>query len=442
MSDPSEMKHVLGLRCTICGAEYALGEVEYVCPKHGDSGNLDVVYDYDGLRQRVTPAQIGARRDPSIARYVDLLPVTSAASFAPLPVGGTPLYRADRLGRTLGMTRLYLKDDGRNPTASLKDRASAVGVARARELGHTLISGASTGNAAASLAGQTAAAGMEAIIFVPESAPPAKIAQLLVYGAKVLAVEGNYDAAYDLCLQATHIFGWYNRNTGYNPFLSEGKKSVLYEICEQYTGLSDGKRAISLNPADSDYTVDHWQAPDWIVVPVGDGCIIGGVGKGARDLWSLGWIDRPPHILGVQATGSSAIYNAWLGGTETIRPVAARTVADSIAVDRPRDPIKALRSVRDTGGAMVQVNDDAILSALGRLGRDAAVFAEPAAAATLAGLETALQQGIIGSDESVVLLITGNGLKDVAAARKAVGQPYRLAPTLPALKALVQREQW
>ncbi len=442
MSIRRALPYVVGLRCTLCGAEYRVGEVEYVCPRHGDRGNLDVIYDYDLLRRRLSPEQLSFQRDPSIGRYAPLLPIASVASLPLLPVGGTPFFQLTRLGRAIGMPHLYAKDDGRNPTASLKDRASAVGVARARELGHTLITGASTGNAAASLAGQTAAAGMEAVIFVPEGAPPAKIAQLLAYGAKVIAVQGNYDAAYDLCLQATHTFGWYNRNTGYNPYLSEGKKTVAYEICEQYTALQQSGRAVSLSPADNDRILRRWQAPDWIVVPVGDGCIIGGVGKGWRDLIALGWIETSPHILGVQAQGSSAIYNAWRSGGEAIERVHAQTIADSIAVDQPRDPVKALRAVRESNGAMVQVSDEAILTALRRLGQEGAIFAEPAAAATLAGLQVALQEGVIQSHESVVLLITGNGLKDIAAARKAVGQPYSLPPTVEALRELVQREGW
>lgn len=435
------MDHIVGLRCVLCDAEYTLGEVEYVCPKHGDQGNLDLVYDYDLIAGRTGPARIAQDRDMSIARYLALLPIAARESLPPMPVGGTPLCHARRLGARLNMPHLYIKDDGRNPSASLKDRASAMGVARARELGRRVITGASTGNAAASLASQTAAVGMKAIIFVPESAPPAKIAQLLIHGATVLAVRGTYDQAYDLCLEATRAFGWYNRNTGYNPFLSEGKKTAAYEICEQFTALTRlGLPALLGHCPDwADRRGARWTGPDRIFVSVGDGCIIGGLGKGLRDLKTLGWIDRVPRLMGVQAEGSAAIYNAWRANTEEVAPVEPTTLADSISVGRPRDAVKALRAVRETEGAMVLVSDEEILEAMHLLGREAAVFAEPAAAAAFAGLRRALADGLVDREERVVVLVTGNGLKDVTAAMRAAGQPTVIEPTLDALRAWVER---
>ncbi len=432
------IEHVTGLRCVLCGAEYALGEVEYVCPRHGDEGILDVLYDYEGIGRVTDPAHIARDPDVSIARYEAVLPIRGRASLPPVPVGGTPMYHARRLGERLGMPHLYLKDDGRNPSASFKDRASAVGVARARELGKRVITGASTGNAAASLALLSAAVGIRAIIFVPESAPEAKLAQLLIHGATVLAVRGSYDQAYDLCLEATRRFGWYNRNTGYNPFLSEGKKSAAYEIVEQFTAMWRlglpallGHRGAWVRSPD-----DLWEPPDRIFVSVGDGCIIGGLGKGIRDMYALGWIERMPRLMGVQAEGSAAIYNAWKAGTEEVVPVEPTTLADSISVGKPRDAVKALRAVRETSGQMVLVSDEEILDAMRVLAREAALFAEPAAATAFAGLVRALREGLVDPEERVVVLLTGSGLKDIRSAVRAAGKPTYIDPTPEALADL------
>ncbi len=430
--------HILGLRCVICGATYAPDEVEYVCPHHGDEGILDVVYDYKVIARRTTPARIARDPDTSIGRYEALLPITDRTMLPPIPVGGTPMYHARRLGERLGLPHLYIKDDGRNPSASFKDRASAVGIARARELGRHTITAASTGNAAASLALLAAAVDLPTVIFVPANAPEAKVAQLLIHGATVLAVQGSYDEAYDLSLAATRRFGWYSRNTGYNPYLSEGKKSAAFEICEQFTAMTR-LRLSALHGHRSDWTHatgDRWDAPDRIFVAVGDGCIIGGLGKGLRDLAALGWIEKIPRLMGVQAEGSAAIYQAWKAGTETITPVTPTTLADSISVGKPRDAIKALRAVRETNGAMILVQDEEILEAMRQLGRDAAIFAEPAAAAAFAGLIRAVQEGHIDPAERIVVLITGHGLKDVRAAVQAAGRPVPLPPTADALDRL------
>jgi threonine synthase len=409
------MDHVLSLKCLLCGHEYGVDEILYVCPLHGDEGIVDVVYDYELIKRRLSKESLARDRDYTIWRYRPLLPVGASSPVPPLQVGWTPLYRALRLGEQLGMPNLYVKDDGRNPTASFKDRASAVGVAKAMELGRDIVAAASTGNAASSLAGLSASVGIRNVIFVPETAPQAKVAQLLVFGAKVLAVRGSYDDAFDLCLAASKEYGWYNRNTAYNPYLSEGKKTAALEICEQL----------------------GWDAPDRIFVPVGDGCIIGGLGKGLRDLQALGFIDKMPKLMGVQAAGSAALYNAWAKGTEVVEPVQASTVADSISVNLPRDRFKALRAVGDTDGAYLTVSDEEILEAMRLLGNWAGVFAEPAGSASLAGLIKALREGMVGPEERVVVLVTGNGLKDVVSAMKATGKPYSVAPSLDDLKRVV-----
>lgn len=413
---------VHGLRCLICGAEYDLDKVDYVCPRHdGAEGNLDVVYDYDTLRNRITREAVADRRDwPSMWRYRELLPIAAESRLPPLEVGWTPLYHVEALGRSVGVPDLWIKDDGRNPTASFKDRASALAVVKARERGYDVITTASSGNAAAALSGLAASVHLENVIFVPASAPEAKIAQLLVYGSTVLLVEGSYDQAYDLCLEAASSQGWYCRNTGYNPFMTEGKKTAAYEIAEQL----------------------GWEVPDKVFVSVGDGCIIGGLHKGFKDLHALGWIERIPQLVGVQAEGSAVLYDAWRRGTEEIAPVAARTVADSISVGRPRDRIKALRAVTETDGAYVAVSDEAILRAMRELARGTGVFAEPAAAAAYAGFTRAVGEGMVASDERIVVLVTGSGLKDVPAAMKAVeghGDLHRLQPTSKALQAWLER---
>jgi threonine synthase len=407
---------VLGLKCTICGAEYSTGQVEYVCPKHGDDGILDVIYDYDQIGRQCSPAKLAHNSTFSIWRYLPLLPVDPgtaqplAAQATMARVGWTPLYPAPRLAASLGLHSLWIKDESCQPTASFKDRASAIAVIKTRELGYEVVTAASTGNAAAALAGLCAAVSQPNVIFVPRTAPQAKIAQLLVFGAKVLLVDGTYDDAFDLCLEAAPEFGWYNRNTGYNPYMSEGKKTAAYEICEQL----------------------GWHAPDRIFVPVGDGCIIGGIHKGLRDLQALGWIDRMPMLMGVQATGSSSLVDAWERGLEAsdMEPVAAHSVADSIVAGLPRDRIKALRSVRETGGAFLRVSDQEIIAAIPALAQGCGVFAEPAAAAAFAGLVRAVEDGIVGSEERVVVLSTGSGLKDIATAIKSVGQPQVIAPRL------------
>jgi len=409
------MKHVRGLRCVLCGAEYGVDQTLYVCPKHGYDGILDVIYDYDIIRERLSKEDLARNRNYSIWRYLDLLPIADPSLIPPLQVGWTPLYHARRLGADLGLPHLFVKDDGRNPTASLKDRASAVGVVKARELGQNVITAASTGNAASSLAGLAASVGLKTYIFVPKTIPQPKVAQLLIFGAHVIMVRGTYDQAYDLCLAASGEYGWYNRNTAYNPYLSEGKKTAVLEICEQL----------------------DWAAPDKIFVAVGDGCIIGGLWKGLKDLLALGFIDHMPQLMGVQAEGSAALARAWQAGTEEVTPVIPHTLADSISVGQPRDAIKALRAVRETRGKYITVSDEEILEAMRVLARKAAVFGEPAGVTGFAGLHKLARQGHIDPHECIVVLETGNGLKDVNSARQATGAPPVIDPTPQALRKLL-----
>ena len=416
------MDHVKHLKCLICGKEYAPDEIEYVCPDHGNEGIVDVRYDYELIKTRISTESLAQNDDYTIWRYKPLLPIEADAEVPPLTIGWTPLYDAPRLAAELGLAQVWVKDDGRLPTASFKDRASAIAVVKAREKGAEIITTASTGNAAAALSGISASMKQPNVIFVPEAAPPAKIAQLLVYGSTVMLVKGTYDDAFELCLEAAAEYGWYNRNTAYNPYMTEGKKTAVYEICEQL----------------------DWNTPDAIFVSVGDGCIIGGLHKGLKDLLALGWIDRMPRIIGVQAEGSAFMYEAWRDGEDVLTkaPVSGVTVADSISAGLPRDRIKALAAVTETDGAYVCVTDEEILSAIPALARGTGVFAEPAGAAAYAGLKKAMADGLVSAEDRIVVLNTGNGLKDVAGAMKSVElvgtTPYHVAPNLADLKSVMK----
>jgi threonine synthase len=415
------LKNFRSLKCLICGRHYRPDEVDYVCPDHGDEGILDVQYDYNFIERQISKEALRHSVDFTIWRYKFLLPVDADAHVPPLSVGWTPLYHTPVLASPLGLKNVWIKDDGRQPTASFKDRASAVAVVKAAEKPAKFITTASTGNAAAALSGLCASVGQPNVIFVPRNAPQAKIAQLLVFGSRVILVDGNYDDAFELCLQASKHYGWYNRSTGYNPYMCEGKKTAAYEICEQL----------------------GWHAPDRIFVSVGDGCIIGGLHKGLRDLMAMGWINRMPKLMGVQAAGSSYLYQAWKFNEDifTKPPVDARTVADSISAGMPRDRIKALNAVNQTGGAFLAVSDNDILRAIPELARDAGVFAEPAGAAAYAGLVAAVDRQMVSGDENIVVLNTGSGLKDVSGAMQALDlvqtKPVQIEPDFAALERVV-----
>ena len=412
-----------GFHCFACHARQDAAFTGFTCPACGN--NLDLAYDHAAARAPFLSALEQGCPGGGIRRYAPMLPIRDAAHLPPLRVGGTPLYRADRLAARGGLQHLWLKDDGLNPSASFKDRAGAVALAVARERGAKVIAGATTGNAGSSMACLAASVGQPCVIFVPETAPPAKLAQLLVFGATVLAVRGTYDDAYDLCAAVCRARGWFNRNTGSNPFTREGKKTVSYEIWEQL-----GRHA-----------------PDWISVSCGDGNIISGVWKGWRDLHALGLIDRLPRLLCAQSAGSAAISRAvWSVKAETprpawsavrIEPVRATTIADSISVDVPRDSLAAVRAVIESDGAAVTVSDEAILDAIPEVAQHAGIFCEPAAACAWAAARQAVADDVIAPHETVVCLLTGNGLKDIANARKTVSDPLRVDPTLDAALALL-----
>jgi threonine synthase len=391
---------------------------------------LDVVLDYDFIRKKFQPEDITSRTESSLWRYLPLLPVNEpAGDSTPLHAAGwTPVYALPRLAQNLNLKHLWLKDESRNPTASFKDRASAVVVTRARELKAEIVVTASTGNAGAALAGMSAAAGQKAIVFAPKSAPQAKVAQLLIFGAQVILVDGTYDDAFDLAVQCSKEFGWYCRNTGYNPFTLEGKKTAAFEIWEWWL-------AAHRDWHKKDGALDN-HSPLTIFVSVGDGNIISGIHKGFKDLFTLGWIPNLPRIIGVQAAGSAAIANAFNAGTEIITPVSATTLADSISVDLPRDGVRAIRAATQTNGTYVTVTDDEIIQAIAELGK-MGIFPEPAGATAYAGLVKAAAEGVARSDDPILVLNTGSGLKDVRAAIRAVPAAPIIEPTLDAVKKIL-----
>jgi threonine synthase len=309
-----------------------------------------------------------------------------------------------------------LKDDTRNPSGSTKDRASFLVVAKATDYGCDTVATASTGNAATALAAVAAAAGLRAVVLVPAAAPRAKLVQMQSYGARVVPIEGTYDQAFELCRAACDRFGWYNRSTALNPFTIEGKKTAALEIT---TAMAPG-------------------APDAVIVPTGDGVILAGLAKGFRDLESTGLLAKRPRLIAVQPEGSPSIVRALKSGAEHAEKIPeASSAADSLTVEMPRNAIGCLAEVRASGGAGVEVSDEAILEAIPRLAAASGVFAEPAAAAALAGLEAALADNLIDRDERVVLMITGSGLKDIGAAARVLEPPVPVAPDLDAIAEAV-----
>lgn len=415
------MTYVNQLVCVNCGRSYGEDESINYCPICGfQTGILDVQYDYLAVEKICNPTAFKANSNFSMWRYLPLLPLQGMAGIQHLQVGWTPLYESRNLAGELGVARCFIKDDGRNPTASLKDRASSIGVAKAIECKVECITCASTGNAASSLAGFAAAAGLPAVIFVPQRAPKAKVAQLLVFGAKVFSVQGTYDQAWELCMQASGEFGWYSRNCAVNPYLIEGKKTVALELVEQLLYQYDGA------------------VPDWVVVTVGDGCTVGGVWKGLTEMYRLGFLTKLPKILGVQAQGCQPFVTAWRDNTGKLLPVEANTLADSIAVGHPRNFQKGMNAILESQGAFIAVSDDDILWSMTTLARKAAVFGEPAGVAGIAGVKQAVKQGIIDKNESVGIVVTGNGLKDIESAIKAGGIVHKIEPDIEAVRSYVK----
>jgi len=382
---------IKGLQCYQCKWFIPAEPFSYTCPQCGN--NLDYVYDYDIITSDFSKSHLHSDPERSIWRYEFLLPVKKRPENTSLCVGNTPLVSLPRLAKDHKVKHIQIKDDSRNPSGSLKDRATELAIQHAQEQNKLVIAGASTGNAGSSLAALSAHHGLASVIFAPATAPPAKLIQILQHGAQLVPVNANYDTAFELAFEWAQQNNNYCRNTGINPILAEGKKTVALEIAEE----------------------NGWQAPDHVFIPVGDGCIIAGVFKGFFDLLGMGWIDAMPALHGVQAVGSAAIVNSLTRGGDII-PVAATTIADSISVDLPRDGGKARRAILESGGQGFLVSDEDILQAQKSLSENTGLFAEPAAAAAYAGFMQASDRQVIREDETVVILNTGSGLKDIASA--------------------------
>lgn len=417
------MSSVLHFRDTVAHKIFQPDTMPYFNPEIGQVATLDVIYDYAALRDSLDRDALSSQAIHSMWRYHDLLPLAENALLPPLAVGWTPLYNAEALVTNLGFRECYVKDDGLNPTGSLKDRASAMVVAKALEIDARVVSTASTGNAAAALAGVGASVTqkeLEIVIFVPSTAPQAKITQLLVYGATVLLVEDSYDVAFDLCYETCVQEDWLCRNTGINPYTTEGKKTAAFEIAEQL----------------------NWDVPDVAFVGVGDGSIISGLHKGFSELHELGWIERIPRLIGVQAEGSSPLVKAWENNVNPVDMQAetVNTIADSISAGLPRDRVKAMRAVKETGGAFVAVSDEAILAAIPAFARLTGIFCEPSSAAIYAGAKRAKELGYVSAEDRVVFVATGTGLKDIPGAQKSVSGGMLVKPELDAVRQALNLE--
>ncbi|MBE0679336.1 MAG: threonine synthase [Bacteroidales bacterium] len=404
-------------RCTDCGSEYDSAATIYLCPSCSSRqlpdtpprGVLKTLYDYEAIRN--TASGFAGLKEKG---FIDLMPVDSRASLPPLRVGNTPLYQLKELdGKRLPFP-LYLKDDSQNPTWSFKDRASALVSAYAAERQLRTIITASTGNAGSSLAGICASQHQRAVIVVPETAPQAKLTQIVMYGAIIVPVKGTYDEAFDLSVKATETFGWYNRNTAFNPLTIEGKKTASFELFDQL-----GSRV-----------------PDRIFIPAGDGVILAGIYKGFEDLLRLGIIEKIPVIVVVQSEMSDNLVRNISEKAFTIVP--SSTVADSISVDIPRNFHMARQFIREYSGETLTVTDDAIMNASKVLAGNTGLFAEPAAAAAFAGFLSYHSDGRITSGSSNVVLLTGGGLKDPAAVSSVIRMPASVYPTIDNLERLVQ----
>lgn len=403
-------------QCIDCGKQYDSTETIYLCPtcskENNDSnppkGVLRIVYNFiEILKNNLL------FKDLKRNNFLKLLPIEKIESLPKLKVGNTPFYEFNELDQVKLPFKIFFKDDSQNPTFSFKDRASAVVSAYAKEKGYETIVAASTGNAGSSLAGMCASQNQKAIIMVPESAPLAKLTQIIMYGATIVPVKGTYDDAFDLSIKATEKFGWYNRNTAFNPFTIEGKKTVSFEIFDQ------------LNET----------LPDRIFVPVGDGVIISGVYKGFEDLLNLKFIDKIPTIVAVQSEGSDNLIRNLNSKNFEIKP--SKTIADSISVDIPRNFNLAKQFIQKYNGEYLTVSDDAIINASAVLSRNTGIFAEPAATTAFAGLLSYYQQNKLNKDSKNVVLLTGSGLKDLNSVQKLLNIPIAIEPTIDNLKKII-----
>ncbi|MDQ7819967.1 MAG: threonine synthase [Armatimonadota bacterium] len=392
------------LRCRECGAEYAAGPI-YVC--ENCVGPLEVVYDYDALTRRPLREEI-ASGPSSIWRYQALLPASRVPEVDLAP-GWTPLVRATRLGRELGLERLYIKNDTVNPTWSFKDRVVAVAIAAALRFGYQVVACASTGNLAHAVAAHAARAGLRAWVFIPRGLERAKVLAAPAYGATLVEVDGTYDDVNRLCAEIADQHRWAFVNVNLRPYYAEGGKTLGYEVAEQL----------------------GWRAPDHVVVPVASGSLMVKIHKGLAELHRVGLLPAvPTRVHGAQAAGCAPVAEAFSSRSHEVRPVRPQTIVRSLAIGSPADGRYALRVARDTGGAIVAVSDEEAVDGMQLLARTEGMFAETAGGVTVAALRSLARQGVIGPDQLVVAYITGAGLKTAEAIADAVAPPLRIAPSL------------
>ncbi|PKP52112.1 MAG: hypothetical protein CVT92_10415 [Bacteroidetes bacterium HGW-Bacteroidetes-1] len=404
-------------QCSTCQKTYAAGSVIYLCPECAAKnstvqppyGVLNVIYDFASIRRKLKSFETLQQQ-----HFLDILPINSIESLPPLRIGNTPLYKTLQMDDEALPFHLLLKDDAQQPTFSFKDRASALVSAFAKEHHiHTIVT-ASTGNAGSSLAGICASQNQKAIILVPATAPLAKLTQIMMYGASIVPVDGSYDNAFDLSINATRSFGWYNRNTAFNPLTIEGKKTVSFELFSQM----------------------EKRIPDRIFVPTGDGVILAGLYKGYEDLFHLGWIDRMPVIVAVQSKGSDNLVRNLEADHFSIK--SSSTIADSISVDIPRNFYLAKHYLKIYGGETIAVEDDEIIAASAKLAHNTGIFTEPAAAAAFAAMLAYKKAEKLEKNSVNVVLLTGSGLKDLKAVSPFLKMPKAIAPTIENLQKLIK----
>jgi threonine synthase len=405
----SDLPHVIGLRCRECGARVPESP-QYVCDEC--FGPLEVEYDYDVMRARVTRESI-AGGPWNLWRYAGLLPVAAERAVG-IPSGFTPLLRADRLGAALGLKNLYVKNDAVNPTYSFKDRVVSLAISKALQFGFDTVGCASTGNLANSVAAHAAKAGLRAFVFIPSDLEEAKISASLVYGPTVVAVDGNYDDVNRLCAMLADNYGWAFVNVNVRPYYSEGGKTLGYEVAEQL----------------------GWRAPDHVVIPMASGSVLTKITKGLDELKKLGLIDnRPTRVSGAQAEGCAPIVTAFESGATHAEPVRPSTIAKSLAIGSPADAPYALRIMRETGGTAAAVTDEEVIAGIRLLAETEGIYTETAGGVTVAVLKKLAENGRIDPDELTVVYVTGNGLKTSVVLDGRLPAVVRTTPTLRAFEA-------
>ncbi|MCX8089673.1 MAG: threonine synthase [Verrucomicrobiae bacterium] len=404
------------LKCRECGREYPL-TATHVC--EFDFGPLEVAYDYERIKRVLTRAAIQSR-PKSMWRYRELLPVAHEPTVG-LQVGFTPLIRADRLAKKLGIREAWIKNDAVNfPTLSFKDRVVSVALSRARELGFDTVACASTGNLANAVAANAAAAGLKAYVFIPADLEQGKILNSLIYGAHVIGIKGHYDEVNRLCAEIAGKFGWAFVNVNMRPYYAEGSKSFAFEVVEQL----------------------GWRVPQHTVVPMASGSLLTKIHKGYQECIKLGLAPETPYrVHGAQATGCSPISTAHKAGLDFFKPVKPDTIAKSLAIGTPADGFYALRAIKETGGAADDVTDDEIRDAMRLLAETEGIFTETAGGVTVGVTRKLIASGKIAPQDSVVICITGNGLKTLDAVNGYLGKPREIRPSLREFEALMAQEE-